>query len=62
MIINCTNKSLNKFTYIPAFLAARAPAGASSKTRIFWESIGPPCESTTSLSVVINVELGHFRG
>lgn len=29
-------------TYIPAFLAARTPAGASSKTRMLEGSTGPP--------------------
>ena len=33
-------------TYIPAFLAAPTPEGASSNTRIFCESTGPPCSST----------------
>jgi len=30
-------------TYIPAFLAARTPEGASSKTRTLQGSTGPPC-------------------
>lgn len=36
----------NKTTYIPAFLAAATPEGASSNTRIFCESIGPPCSKS----------------
>jgi len=35
-------------TYIPAVLAARTPAGASSKTRIFIGSTGPPYQFTNN--------------
>ena len=36
-------KTLNSTTYIPAFLAARTPEGASSKTRVLSASTGASC-------------------
>lgn len=41
--ISHVQSNSNYNTYIPAFLAARTPAGASSNTRIFFGSIGEPC-------------------
>lgn len=38
----CWRKESRQCTHIPAFLAARTPEGASSKTRIFFGSTGSP--------------------